>query len=501
MTSFASHTMTSSGVRKYESLYVAGRWSDRAGRNVLQSIEPATGLVWAEVPEADETDVDEAVDSAQRALRGPWGQMPGAERGRFLFRVAELLSENAEYFAELECRDTGTPIQMAVADVHSAAVWFRYFAGATDKIQGSAIPSNPNWHSYTRREPVGVVAAIVPWNVPLLMCAFKLAPALAAGCTVVLKPAELTPITALELAGLMEQAGVPNGVMSVLPGLGESVGAALVRHPHVNKVSFTGEASTARTILREAAANMTRVSIEAGGKAPQIIFRDADLDKAVNSVTTAAFRRSGQSCTAGSRIFVQREIAEEFLAGMKAIAAEIVVGDPRSSGTQLGPQTSEVQLSKTLQYIDIGRDEGARLEFGGDQPQLSDPSLSNGYFIRPTIFSEVSNSMKIAQEEIFGPVASVMTFDDEDEVIKLANDVAYGLTAGLWTRDVGRAHRVASAIEAGSVWVNVYPALHAALPYGGLKQSGIGREHGIEAVHEYTEVKTVVVDISGDSQE
>ncbi|MHB8499724.1 MAG: aldehyde dehydrogenase [Candidatus Acidiferrales bacterium] len=487
-----------SDVRLWEQrrLFIGGEWVEPHSDRIIESIEPATGQVWAIAPEADEVDVDNAVAAARAAFGSrAWRGMSGTERGGLLLRLAARVREEAGRLAELESRDNGMTIRDAKGDVGALANWLTYYAGLADKIEGRTIPANPRWHSYTLREPVGVVAAITPWNAPLLMYGFKLAPALAAGCTVVLKPAEQTPVTALEVARLVEEVGFPPGVVNVVPGYGRT-GQALVKHPGVNKVAFTGEHTTAQHILANAATTLKRVSVECGGKAPHIIFADADLESAVNVAAAAAFRRTGQSCALGSRIFVQAEVHDRVVDEIERIASRIRVGDPLADSTHLGPQTFEEQLKKTEGYIKIGREEGARLRFGGERPALADERLRGGYFVSPTIFTDVTSDMRIAQEEIFGPVAAMIRFEDEDDLIQQANGVIYGLTAGVWTRDLGRAHRLAGALEAGSVWVNVYPAIHYALPYGGQKMSGLGRENGISALEMYTELKTIVIDFS-----
>jgi aldehyde dehydrogenase (NAD+) len=371
-----------------------------------------------------------------------------------------------------------------------AAAWLTFFAGAADKIYGETIPYKPDAHAFTRREPVGVVGAILPWNSPMSLYSWKLGPALATGCTVVLKPAELTPVSAMELGALIAEAGVPAGVVNIVPGYGHVAGAALAAHPKVDKITFTGEHRTAQEIMRSAAVNLKRISFECGGKSPHIIFEDADLERAVTVATHGAFRSTGQSCSIGSRLFVQRSIYDRAIDLLVESAARIRVGMPLDAATHIGPHTSAEQLAKTNRYIEYGKDAGFRLLLGGKRPA----GFERGYFVEPTIFADVDNGSRLAQEEIFGPVLAVIPFDSEAEAVAMANDTQYGLVAGLWTRDVGRAHRVAAQLEAGLVSVNTYRPVHWMLPYGGYKMSGIGRENGFDAVNEYLETKTVVID-------
>lgn len=475
----------------YHRLFIGGRWVEPQDGTTISSLDPSTGEVWAVVASAGPRDVDAAVNSAREAFEGPWRNMPASERGALLHRLAQLVLENKEKLAELETRDSGMLIQDARGDVDRLAHWLTYYAGAADKIQGEVIPTNPAWHSYATREPVGVVAAITPWNTPLLMYANKLGPALAAGCTMVLKPSELTPVTALELARLIEQAGFPPGVVNVIPGDGAVTGHHLANHPGVNKIAFTGSHEVGTELMKVAGARLKRFFAECGGKAPQIIFADADLDRAFEAAMGGAFRRCGQSCALGSRIFVEASIYDRFVHAIAQRAANMNVGSPFDEKSHLGPQISSEQLEKTLKYIELGRAEGARLVVGGSRPD--DPQLRNGFFVQPTVFADVDNRMRIAQDEIFGPVASVIPFESEDELIQQANDVIYGLTASAWTNDVKRAHRLARELQAGSVWINVYPAIHWTMPYGGFKMSGIGRVNGMAGIDEYLEIKSVVI--------
>jgi acyl-CoA reductase-like NAD-dependent aldehyde dehydrogenase len=460
-------------------LFIGGEWSAPHSGRAIASIDPSTEKVWAHVAEADETDVDRAVGAARAALRGPWTTNVTASR-----RGALLLM--------LESRDNGKPLRETQGEVQRAADWITFFAGAADKINGEQIPFRPDALAYTRREPVGVVGAILPWNSPISLYSWKLGPALAAGNTVVLKPAEQTPVSALALGKLIEEAGFPAGVVNIVPGFGPIAGAALVAHPSVDKISFTGEHRTAQEIMRGASVNLKRCSFECGGKSPHILFADADLDKALVVATHGAFRSTGQSCSLGSRLFAQRSIYDAVVERMAERARRIRVGLPLDAKTHIGPQSSAEQLAKTKAYIALGREQGARLVTGGGRPA----GLERGYFIEPTVFADVDNRSRLAQEEVFGPVLAIIPFDTEEEVIALANDVPYGLVAGLWTQDIGRGHRVAAQIQAGLVSINTYRPVHWMLPYGGYKLSGLGRENGLAALEEYTEIKTVVVELA-----
>lgn len=473
-------------------LYIGGQWRPAHSGRQIPSTDPATEAVWAEVPEADAADVDAAVTAAREAMAGPWCELSPTARGALLSRLAELLRRDAERLAKIETRDNGKPLRDTPGEIRRAADWLTFFAGAADKIRGAQVPLGHDLLGYTRHEPVGVVGAIVPWNSPILLSSWKLGPALAAGNAVVLKPSELTPVSALELAALVEEAGVPAGVVNVVPGYGETAGAALVAHPGVNKVSFTGEHRTAQQIMASAAAGLKRCSFECGGKSPHIIFADADLDRALTVATHSAFRSTGQSCSLGSRLFVQRPVYEWFAEQMAARAARIRVGMPLDPRTHIGPHTSAEQLAKTRSYIASGKDAGFRLLAGGGRPD----GFTQGYFIEPTVFADVDNGSSLAQEEVFGPVLSVIPFDDEDEVVTMANDTRYGLVAGLWSSDLRRAHQVAARIQSGLVSVNTFRPIHPAMPYGGFKMSGLGRENGLEVLQEYTEVKSVVLDLS-----
>jgi aldehyde dehydrogenase (NAD+) len=477
--------------RSYDRLFIGGEWVPPHSARAIPSIDPATETVWAEVAEADDTDIDNAVAAAKAAMQGPWrNKITATQRGLLLYKLAELIRRDTAKLAELETKDNGKPLRDTINEVQRAVDWLTYFAGAADKIQGEQIPFKPDALAYTRREPVGVVGAILPWNSPILLYAWKIGPALAAGNAMVLKPAEQTPVTALEIAKLVQEAGFPAGVFNVVPGYGATAGAALAKHTGVNKMSFTGSYATAQKIMALASVNLKRCTFECGGKSPHIIFADADIERALTVAVHSAFRSTGQSCSLGSRLFVQRSIYEQFVEKVAARSRRIRIGAPLDKKTHIGPQTSAEQLKKTESYIALGRQEGARLMAGGGRPK----GFDRGYYIEPTVFADVDNRSRLAQEEIFGPVLAAIPFDTEEEVVRLANDVEYGLVAGLWTSDVSRAHRVAGRLEAGLVTVNTFRSTHWMLPYGGYKLSGIGRENGLEALHGFTELKTIVVD-------
>ncbi|PYS24036.1 MAG: betaine-aldehyde dehydrogenase [Acidobacteria bacterium] len=466
--------------RRYQ-LFIDGQFVDAESSKTFATPNPATGETFAEVAEADKADVDKAVAAARKAFEGKWSKMSARDRGRLLYKLSQLIERDAAQLAELETRDNGKPIKESTyIDLPGVVENFEYFAGWSTKIEGETIPVPGQMFNYTLREPVGVCGQIIPWNFPLLMAAWKLAPALAAGNTVVLKPAEQTPVTALELAKLIQEAGFPEGVVNIVTGYGETAGAALASHKDIDKIAFTGSTEVGKLIAKAAAENLTKVSLELGGKAPNVIFADADIDQAVNGAMMGIFFNQGQVCCAGSRIFVEEKVKDEFLGRFKEKAEKVKVGDPMDKATLMGPQVSAEQLNRIKSW----------------SPQL-DPQFQNGYFFQPTIFSDVDNKMRVAQEEIFGPVSSVITFKDDDELIQKANDTIYGLSAGIWTQNITRAHRFAKAIKAGVVWINTYNMMNAASPFGGYKQSGYGREMGKHALDLYTQVKSVWVDLSG----
>jgi phenylacetaldehyde dehydrogenase len=473
-------------------MLIDGRFVLAASGKTFPVYNPATGEVVARVPEAETEDVDRAVIAARRAFdEGPWTRkMSNSERGQMLWKLADLLQENLEEFAEIESLDNGKPLSVArVADVPLAVDMFRYMAGWATKISGSTLSfSTPGaFHSYTLREPIGVVGQIIPWNFPLLMAAWKLAPALAAGCTVVLKVAEQTPMSGLRLAELFDQAGFPPGVVNILTGFGEGAGAPLAAHPLVDKVAFTGSTEVGKLIVKASAGNLKKVSLELGGKSPAIVFPDADLDRAIAGTASAIFFNQGQCCCAGSRLFVHESIYDKVLQGVSDIAGGINMGAGLDPQTAMGPLVSEEQFDKVTGYIDSGVKEGARVAAGGKRHG------DRGYFVQPTVLTNTKPNMKVVREEIFGPVVCAESFSDADidRMAREANDTTFGLAASVWTRDLSTAHKMARRIRSGTVWINCHNVFDASLPFGGYKQSGWGREMGEEVLHNYTEVKAV----------
>jgi aldehyde dehydrogenase (NAD+) len=471
-------------------LLINNEWVSSESGKTFPTINPATGEEIAQVAEADAADVNRAVKAARHAFeKGPWRKMAASERGRLLNRLADLIEKHADELAALETLDNGKPVAVArAADLPLTIACYRYYAGWADKVQGKTIPINGDYFCYTRHEPVGVVGQIIPWNFPLLMQAWKLGPALATGNTVVMKPAEQTPLTALRVGELLVEAGFPPGVVNILPGYGPTAGAAISNHMDVDKVAFTGSTEVGHLIMEAAAkSNLKRVTLELGGKSPNIVFADADMDEAIEGCHFALFFNQGQCCCAGSRLYVEEKAYDEFVEKSVARAKRRTVGDPFNLSTEQGPQVDDAQFDKVMSYIDSGKREGASLLCGGER--VGD----RGYFIQPTVFGDVQEDMKIAQEEIFGPVLSIIKFKDLDDVVERANKTMYGLAAAVWTRDIGKAHAIANNVRAGTVWVNCYDVFDAAAPFGGFKQSGIGRELGEYGLHQYTEVKTVTV--------
>jgi aldehyde dehydrogenase (NAD+) len=471
-------------------LLINNCWVPSESGKTFATINPSTGEEICQVAEADAADVEKAVKAARAAFeQGPWKKMRASERGRLLNRLADLIEKNTDELARLETLDNGKPFSIAKAvDVMKTLACYRYFAGWADKIQGKTIPIDGEFFCYTRHEPIGVVGQIIPWNYPMLMQAWKLAPALATGNTVVMKPAEQTPLSALRIGELILEAGFPEGVVNLLPGFGPTAGAAIARHMDIDKVAFTGSTEVGHLVMEAAGrSNMKRVTLELGGKSPNIIFADADFDEAVEGAHMGLFSNQGQSCCAGSRVFVEKTIYDRFVEKSVARARKRVVGDPFDSKTDQGPVVNQTQMERVLGYVESGCSEGAVLACGGRR--VGD----RGYFVEPTVFAHVQDDMKIAREEIFGPVMSVIPFDNLEEVVERANRTDYGLAAGVWTRDVKKALAVANAMRAGTVWVNCYNILDTRAPFGGFKQSGIGRELGEYGLEEYTEVKTVIV--------
>ena len=471
-------------------LLINNRWVNSQSGKTFATVNPTTGEQICQVAEADAVDVDLAVKAARAAFdHGPWRKTNGVARARLLHKLADLIEQNADELARLESLDNGKPLAIAKAvDVAATAACYRYYAGWADKVMGKTIPVDGPFFCYTRHEAIGVCGQIIPWNFPMLMQAWKLAPALAAGNTCVLKPAEQTPLTALRIGELILEAGFPDGVVNILPGYGPTAGAAIANHMDIDKVAFTGSTEVGHLILEAAGrSNLKRVSLELGGKSPNIIFADADMDKAIEGAHMGLFFNQGQVCCAGSRVFVEDKVYDQFVENSTARARKRTVGDPFLASTEQGPQVDQTQLEKVLGYIEKGQQEGAKLTCGGGR--VGD----KGYFVEPTVFSDVQDNMTIAREEIFGPVMSVIRFKNLDEVIDRANKTVYGLAAGVWTKDVSKALAIANNVRAGTVWVNCYNVLDTAAPFGGFKQSGIGRELGEYGLNQYTEVKTVVV--------
>jgi len=476
-------------------MLIGGQWVEAASGKAFETIDPSTGEVLARVAEGDSEDINRAVTAARKAFEsGPWPKMTPSQRGRLLWKVAELIEQHGDELAQLETLDNGKPIKYSKGgDVPLTADHFRYFAGWATKIEGDTIPvSIPNMFTYSLREPLGVVGQIIPWNFPLQMASWKLAPALACGNTVVLKPAEQTPLTALRLGELICEAGFPDGVVNIVPGFGETAGAALAAHPDVDKIAFTGSTEVGKKILQASAGNLKKVTLELGGKSPNIIFPDADMKYAVRGALNAIFFNQGQVCTAGSRLFVHTSVYDQVVSGLTDAASKMKLGQGIDPATELGPVVSQEQLERVTSYIEIGRREGATPTAGGER---ATGDLAQGYFVQPTVFDQVRDDMTIAREEIFGPVVVAMPFEDIEEVAARANRSIYGLAAGVWTSDIKKAHKMVSLLKAGVIWVNTYNQFDAAAPFGGYKQSGYGREMGHAVLDAYTQVKTAWINL------
>jgi len=471
-------------------LFIDGEWKDSVSGETFGTFNPSTEEKIADVARGNAQDVDLAVQAARKAFdHGPWGRMDARDRGRLISRLADLIEENIDELAALETLDNGKPINDSLkGDLPGVVDVLRYYAGWADKLVGKTIPIRGNYFCYSRREPVGVVGQIIPWNFPALMLAWKWGPALAAGCTIVMKPAEQTPLTALRIAEIAQEAGIPDGVINIITGYGDA-GAAIVAHPQVDKIAFTGSTETGQIIMRESANTLKRTTLELGGKSPNIVFADADFEAAIAGAEFGLFFNQGQCCCAGSRLFVEKGIHKEFVKELTSRAQQRKLGNPFDPSTTQGPQIDSDQFNKIMDYIGRGKKQGAECVTGGNR------FGEKGFFIEPTIFDNVRDEMDIATDEIFGPVLSVLPFSDFDEVVERGNRTLYGLAAAVWTKDIAKAHRVAAAVRAGTVWVNCYDVFDAAAPFGGFKQSGIGRELGEEAIANYTEHKTVTVSL------
>ena len=483
-------------MRRYQ-LIIDAQHAEAASGQRFSSVDPFLGAPWATAADGDGRDVDRAVAAARSALAGPWGALSGFGRARLMRRLADILARDADQLAEVETRDTGKLLREMRGQLTAIPDWFYYFAGLADKLEGTTIPSDKaNFLVYTRREPAGVVAAIVPWNSPLLLLSWKLAPALAAGCTVVAKPSDYSPASAVELADRMAEAGFPPGVFNVVTGFGPAVGKALAAHPDIDKIAFTGSTAVGAEVAKAAGGNITGVLLELGGKSAHLVFEDADLDATCNGVLAGVFAATGQTCMAGSRLLVQRRVHDALVARIVDRAGSIRLGDPRAAETEMGPIATEPQYRKVLSFFESAAAQGATVAAGG----AADQRLG-GYFVQPTVLTGMTPDMTVASEEVFGPVLAVLPFDTEDEALSLANSSRYGLAGAVWTKDIHRGHRVAHALRAGTVWINAYRVVGPDVPFGGFGISGIGRENGIDAVREYTQTKSVWVELSGGTRD